>query len=146
MSQAQVKRAIAGVNRPLSTLHFTALAADALILDSDRVALEQWQPPARPQVSFLPGFDPYVMAYADRSRYINPDHYGKVFKRVSGIIEPVVLLDGWIIGSWKYAVIDGALDMEIFEPPKNRRVEQAIKEAAKKTASFMLRADEGSRD
>ena len=145
MSQAQVKKAIAGVNQPVSTLHFTAIAADALILESDRIALEKWQPPARTQINFLPGFDPYVMAYADRSRYINPNHYGKVFKRVSGIIEPVVLVDGRIVGTWKYAVVDGALDMEIFEPPKNLRVEQAMKEAANKTASFMRRADEVGR-
>lgn len=145
LSQAQVKKAIAGVKRPLSTLHFTAIGADALILDSDRLMLEQWQPPARPQVNFLPGFDPFVMAYADRRRYIAPEHYGKVFKRVSGIIEPVVLMDGWIVGSWKYAIVNGELDTKIFEPPKNRRVEQAIEEAAKKTSAFILRADEGRR-
>ena len=35
----------------------------------------------------LPSFDPYIMAYIDRERYIDQAHYDRVFKGVAGIIE-----------------------------------------------------------
>lgn len=141
LSKAQVKKAIAAITRPLSCIHFTAVGADAFILDEDMEALRKWRPPKRPQINLLPGFDPYVMAYIDRGRYIHPDHYGKVFKGVSGIIEPVVLVDGQIVGRWKYSLMRGKLASEIFGPIDSPQVSREIENAAKRMAEVLVRAD-----
>jgi hypothetical protein len=141
LSQAQVKKAIAGIDRPLSYVRFDAIGDDAFIFEDELATLENYRPGKRPQVNVLPGFDPYVMAYANRSRYISADHYGRIFKRVSGIIEPVVLVDGWAVGTWKYGLIRGELDAKIFARIDSPRAGREIGEAAKKTAAFLARAD-----
>jgi predicted transcriptional regulator len=146
VSQSQVKKAMAGIDRPLRYEHFKAIGADAYIFEDDRAALEEWRPPDGPQVKFLPGFDQYVMAYADRGRFISPEHYGKVFKRVSGIIEPVVLVDGWIVGTWKYSLVKGKLASDIFERIGDPGVKRALDKAAGQLTDFLVRADaEGPR-
>src|SRR5262249_8868240 len=114
---------------------------DAFVFDDDLEVLRTWRPPSRPQIKLLPGFDPYVMAYADRSRYISGNHYGKVFKRVSGIIEPVILVDGWIVGAWKYSLERGKLPSEIFERIDDPQVKRAIDQATVRMADFLARAD-----
>jgi hypothetical protein len=144
VSQAQARKAIAGVNRPLSYVRFDALGTEAFIFDDDLEALRTWRPPGRPQIKLLPGFDPYVMAYVERGRYISGDHYSKVFKKVSGIIEPVVIVDGWIVGAWKYSLERGKLVSEIFERIDNPQTKTAIDHAIAKMAEFLARADDES--
>jgi hypothetical protein len=141
LSQAQVKKAISGIDCHLSLIHFQCIRADAFILNEDLESLREWRPPDRPQVNLLPGFDPYVMAYADRGRFISPDHYSKVFKRVSGIIEPVITVDGWLVGTWKYSLSGGKIAWQVFEPPKDPVITREMERAFRRVADFLVRAD-----
>jgi hypothetical protein len=141
MSQTQVKRAIEAIERPITCVRFAALDADALIFGDDFAKLQNCKSPERAQVKLLPGFDPYVMAYADRGRFISSEYYGKVFRKVSGIIEPVIVVDGWVVGTWKYSLIRGELSYVLFEPMKDAEVNKALNEATKRMANFLLRAD-----
>ncbi len=142
-SQAQVKKALAESDRPVKRLRFQALEDEALIYADELERLQSWMPPREPQVTLLPSFDPYVIAYIDRGRYINGKFYEKVFKGVSGIIEPVVLVDGRIVGTWKYtAAADGVLPLELFEGESKPSVKRRIDRAAEEMARFLRRADE----
>lgn len=142
-SQAQVKKALAESDRPVKRLRFQALDDEALIYADELERLQSWTPPREPQVTLLPSFDPYVIAYIDRGRYINGKFYEKVFKGVSGIIEPVVLVDGRIVGTWKYtAAADGALPLELFEGESKPSVKKRIDGAAEEVTRFLRRADE----
>lgn len=142
-SQAQVKKALAESDRPVKRVRFQALDDEALIYADELERLQSWTPPREPQVTLLPSFDPYVIAYIDRGRYINGKFYEKVFKGVSGIIEPVVLVDGRIVGTWKYtAAAGGTLPLGLFEGESKSSVKRRIDRAAEEIAHFMRRADE----
>ena len=52
-----------------------------------------------PTVRLLPRFDTYLLGYANRNLRIDPAFIQKIF--VGGIIKPVVVFDGWVIGTWK---------------------------------------------
>lgn len=144
VSQAQVKAALARIERPIVTAHFESLNGEALIFKDELARLESWETPRTPQVSLLPSFDSYVIAYADRDRYIDRAHYSKVFKRVSGIIEPVVLVDGFIKGTWKYSPTDGQVPLELFDERMERKAHAQMKRVVAETAEFLTRADEGT--
>ena len=61
--------------------------------DLDR--LERWSPAARSDLIL----DPYIMGYKERSRFLHPDKYPKVFDRAGNAL-PTVLYDGRVIGVW----------------------------------------------
>jgi hypothetical protein len=142
LSQAQVKKALAESERPIRAVRFEALEDEALIYADEFERLQSWEPPREPQVTLLPSFDPYVIAYIDRGRYINGKFYERVFKGVAGIIEPVVLVDGRIVGVWKYTAAAGALPVELFAGESKSSVGKPIERAAEEVAHFMRRADE----
>ena len=54
---------------------------------------------AGPALVLLPSLDPYVMGYKERSRFLQPSKYGKVFDRAGNAL-PTVLYDGCVIGVW----------------------------------------------
>ena len=53
--------------------------------------------PAR-GLRLLPAFDNYLIGYHDRAALIAPEHYPAVYQ--GGMIRPVVLLDGRVVGTW----------------------------------------------
>lgn len=142
LSQSQVSKALAKSDRPVRRVRFEALGGEALIYADDLERLEAWEPPREPQVTLLPSFDPYVIAYADRGRYINGRFYEKVFKGVSGIIEPVVIVDGRIVGTWKYAAVVGELPVELFYGESKPSVKACVVRVATEAVRFLRRADE----
>jgi hypothetical protein len=53
-------------------------------------------------VHHLPAFDEYLIAYADRTAMLAPEHTGKAIAS-NGIFRPTILHDGRIVGTWKNA-------------------------------------------
>ncbi len=47
----------------------------------------------------LPGFDEYMMAYADRSLFLPSQHASRVYQ-VNGIFNPMIVQKGEVIGTW----------------------------------------------
>jgi hypothetical protein len=66
-----------------------------------------------PHVFFLPGLDPYIMGYRDRSRFLDPAHRDKVFDR-TGNAMPTVWVDGRVAGVWGQRA-DGSVVYGLFE-------------------------------
>jgi hypothetical protein len=54
---------------------------------------------ARSELILLPSLDPYIMGYKERSRFLHPNEYPKVFDRAGNAL-PTVLYDGRVIGVW----------------------------------------------
>jgi hypothetical protein len=50
-------------------------------------------------LTFLPSLDPCIMGYKDRSRFLHPSKYDRVFDR-SGNALPTVWCDGRVVGVW----------------------------------------------
>jgi uncharacterized protein YcaQ len=82
----------------------------------------EWPPPPLrgAPVRLLPRFDVYLLGHRDKSRYLDERHYGKVF-RPSAVVEPVILADGRVAGTWDYG------GGERFFGPTSRRVRAAAR-------------------
>jgi uncharacterized protein YcaQ len=63
-------------------------------------------------VHLLPGFDPYLLAHADKDHLVDPKHYKKVYLGFA-YISPVVLVDGRIVGIWKQVKKGKRLRIEV---------------------------------
>jgi hypothetical protein len=57
----------------------------------------------RAPVRFLPEFDNVLLAYKDRSRIIADEYRPRVYPN-NGMIQPTVLVDGFVQGKWKISV------------------------------------------
>jgi hypothetical protein len=49
----------------------------------------------------LPGFDEYVLGYADRSAVLAPEHRDRIVPGGNGVFRPTVVLDGQVVGTWR---------------------------------------------
>jgi len=52
----------------------------------------------------LPGFDEYMLGYADRSAVISPEGFAKVVPGSNGVFAPMIVIDGQIVGTWKRTI------------------------------------------
>jgi hypothetical protein len=66
-------------------------------------------------LTFLPSLDPCLMGYKDRSRFLHPSNYDRVFDR-SGNALPTVWGDGRVIGVWMEDKKTPAVQVFLFEP------------------------------
>jgi hypothetical protein len=73
------------------TLFMNATDMDALLHSSMR----------KNAVKLLPGFDPFLLAHAEKHHLVDPDKYKKVYRN-QGWISPVVLLNGEVVGLWSF--------------------------------------------
>ena len=138
-SQAEVKKAISALDPAVDSWHFDALDQPAWMLVDDLEAFQKWTPPKPAQVNLLPSFDPYVVAYIDRGRYIDDRNYRDVFTGVAGMIEPVITCDGRIAGTWKYNLKAGRVPVRLF---KGAMVQtELLERAVEHTSRFMREAD-----
>jgi uncharacterized protein YcaQ len=68
-----------------------------------------------PLLRLLPGFDPYLLAHAEKGHLIDDALYKRVYRN-QGWISPVVLLDGRVIGIWSITKKgrESSVDVELF--------------------------------
>lgn len=70
---------------------------------------EYWMPqppkdlPKTSQVYLLPGFDEYILGYADRSHVLDPIHAPKIVPGGNGVFRPTIIIDGQVAGVWRRA-------------------------------------------
>jgi hypothetical protein len=50
----------------------------------------------------LPGFDEFVLGYADRSAVLEPEFSGRIVPGGNGMFRPTVVHDGRIVGTWQW--------------------------------------------
>jgi hypothetical protein len=51
----------------------------------------------------LPGFDEFILGYADRSFTVPPAHSGQIVPGNNGMFRPTIISAGQVIGTWKRA-------------------------------------------
>lgn len=80
-------------------------AGDALVQTSAKPALWAANPPPAPaapnSVHLLPGFDEYLLGYADRSAMLAPEHAARTQPGGNGVFRPVLVVDGQVRGTWQ---------------------------------------------
>lgn len=80
-----------------------AVAGDALEdLGDGLLALTDRPAAARvPTGLLLPGFDEYLLGYADRSAQLDPAHADRVVPGANGVFLPMAVVRGRVVGTWK---------------------------------------------
>ncbi len=58
------------------------------------------QPPG-PVVCLLPGFDEYVLGYADRGIALDAAEFRRVVHNGNGMFRPTIVVDGHVVGTWR---------------------------------------------
>lgn len=54
-------------------------------------------------VLLLPGFDEYVLGYADRTAVLPAEHAGRIVPGGNGVFRPTVVRGGQVVGVWRWA-------------------------------------------
>lgn len=76
-----------------------------------------------PKCIFLSGFDPFMLAYRDKSRWLKAEHHDMIFKK-NGFIHNIVLLNGVAGATWR--IDNNNLLVKLFESSKKNQ--QIIKD------------------
>jgi hypothetical protein len=80
------------------------------------------------RLTFLPNLDPCIMGYKDRSRFLHPSKYDRVFDP-SGNALPTVWCDGKVVGIWMEDKKLQAIEVLLFDPVAGHLREQMEAEA-----------------
>lgn len=77
----------------------------------------------------LPGFDEFVLGYADRSAVIDPAHFGRVLPGNNGVFKATLVVGGRIVATWR--TVRGSLALDPVDPsrPLADRVTAAAEKA-----------------
>jgi hypothetical protein len=97
-------------------------------------------------VHVLPAFDELLVGYTDRSAAVDPSHAALV--TAGGIFNPVVVVDGRVVGTWKRRLGRRTVVCSVapFAPRKALKA-QPVTDALLRYAGFLgleLRRDDGA--
>lgn len=75
--------------------------------DTDAARTHYWSPAASPapetdQVYLLPGFDEYLLSYVERADFLDPHDAPRI--QNGGIINPMLVIDGRVVGTWRRTI------------------------------------------
>lgn len=91
------RRAVAALGDALSTVEFAG--REYLV---PTTALESAEPPGNLAAAhLLPGFDEYLLGYADRSLALGTDDAGRIVPGNNGVFLPTMLRSGRVVGTWR---------------------------------------------
>ena len=57
-----------------------------------------------PRVHLLPGFDEYLLGYADRTAALAPEHRDAIVPGGNGMFKPTIVVDGEVVGTWRRTI------------------------------------------
>ena len=107
------------LTRPVARAAFAALGTDLVehegpngepVFDLAGATIPDQDVPALPRL--LPMWDLTLLAHADRSRIIPPEHRAHLIRR-NGDVLPALLVDGRVAGAWR--PVDGGIEATAFE-------------------------------
>lgn len=112
-TRAETARALAALAPDVAEVLLEGLGEGHLMLADDRDRLLA-SVPEPGSVCFLPALDPYIMGYADRRRFLAPEHQDKVLDRAGNAL-PTVWAGGRVVGAWDQRKSDGGVVYGLFE-------------------------------
>ncbi len=116
----EVRRGLAAAAPELARLEVAGttyhLAPEVLTGQSDPSPAPAASPD--PDVCLLPGFDEYLLGYADRSAALAPEHAQAVVPGNNGMFLSTIVVDGEIVGTWRRITRarDVVIDLSPFAP------------------------------
>jgi len=98
LGKTEVRRGLSEIADGIIQVGIDGLEGRYLLPASDVEALMGIDPDGH-SLWFLPSLDPCIMGYKDRSRFLHPSQYDRVFD-ASGNALPTVWRDGQVVGIW----------------------------------------------
>lgn len=100
--------------------------------------VEHWLDPAVPDLLaevraearglfLLPGFDEFLLGYADRSAVLDPAFAERIAPGGNGMFRPTVVHDGQVVGTWRWARGSGEVEVEHFGEPGQKVVRERLR-------------------
>ena len=83
---------------------------------------EPGEDPGPSGVDLVPGFDEWILGYADRTLVADDAAFRAVVPGGNGIFRPAILLDGIVVGTWRVPIVRGAPREPEFELVKELSV------------------------
>ncbi|MET3920368.1 winged helix DNA-binding domain-containing protein [Arthrobacter sp. UYEF20] len=96
----EVRAALAAVRDELVELEFEA---KSYWLSPETAALLDGAVPGARSLLALPGFDEFLLGYADRSLVLPPEHSDKVVPGGNGMFKRTIVAGGEVVGTWAVA-------------------------------------------
>ena len=73
----------------------------------------KYLPRLAPSTFLLPGFDEFLLGYADRSAALDAQHVQKVIPGSNGMFMPTLVVNGRVVGTWKRAIQKKVVKIEV---------------------------------
>jgi len=139
-TKSETDVALAALAPTLHRLPIEHLPDEYVMLEEDYPRLLKFKSSKTPSLSLLPYEDPYTKGFKVRGRLIDPDQEKLAY--VGGSVEPTVVLDGRIVGTWNRAIEGGAgpIKLHLFEALKGG-LKKALVEKAKALGKLMLQEE-----
>jgi hypothetical protein len=123
----------------------SALAAAQPGLVSQTIAgKEHWRQagdsaaPEDPQrIDLLPGFDEYLLGYAERSAILASEHADQIAPGGNGVFRPMVVTGGQITGAWQRTVKKNSLRITLMPFPGHTLTPEHAFPAAQRYSQFL---------
>jgi len=135
-SKTDIKKALATIGKELLSVKISGLQRDYLVLETDYKRFVKFKPSVTRSLLLLPYEDPYTKGYKVRDQLIDPELEKKAY--VGGGVQPTILLNGKIVGTWNRSIEagKGPIKLTFFLQPEND-VEKETIQKAKAIANFM---------
>ena len=134
LSKTEVQRALQTLDDQVVETEVAGLQGTYLVTATDLVPMGQ-DSDQKYHLTFLPSLDPCIMGYKDRSRFLHPSKYDKVFDP-SGNALPTVWCDGQVVGIWMEDRKMQAVQVLLFEPVAGHLRNQ-MEEEAQRLSRFL---------
>jgi hypothetical protein len=130
-TKAELQRALTTIEDQLCLVNISGLDRDYWMLKTDHIKCRKLKPLKGKSVILLPYEDPYTKGYKTRDRFVDADYERKAYP--GGEVQPTILLNGKIIGTWTRSLRNSRRVQLIFFEKPELGVES---EAAKKTKAM----------
>lgn len=85
----------------------------------------------------LPAWDEYFLSYADRSSSCPPEHLPDVGPTLNGLVRPVLVAGGEVVGTWSHSVAVGKHHLEPVATPFGAVREASVAAALARFSAFL---------
>lgn len=136
LNATEIKKVLAKIKKELFHVKIRGFKRKYLMLKRDYETFLEFKPSSMHSAVLLPFEDPYTKGYKIRDRLVEPSLEKKVY--VGGGVQPTILLDGKIIGTWNRNIEEGRgpIKLNFFSHVK-KDLEQEFIEKAKAIGKVM---------
>lgn len=113
-SKGEIEESLGSLRPRLVHVSIPGFRDEHLMLAEDAQQLHSLKNQKGSFAFFLPGLDPYIMAYRHRGRFLELEHHAKVFDR-AGNAMPTIWANGRVVGAWGQRK-DGSIVYRTFKP------------------------------